>query len=345
MLVTEDGEVTGAISGGCLEGDALRKSLLAIAQQEARLVTYDTSNEEDMSIGVQLGCAGIIQVLFEPIDPQKPANPIELRRQAVSERRNGVMITLFDLSDKRGRQYGTCLFMTDSIAITGEIPDAILNNALVKDAADALADQRSYFWHYSWSGGSVNAFVEFLAPPVSLLIAGAGNDAIPVMNMATLLGWDVRIVDGRHTHASAERFTAACQIVVAHPERALDGMSMDSRTAVLLMTHNYNYDLALLRTLLPEEIPYIGALGPRKKLDRMIADLRASGMMVTDQMLKKVHGPAGLETGAETPEEIALSMLADICATLNGAPGGFLHLKDQVIHNRSALVMMRKDLN
>lgn len=147
MLVTEDGEVTGAISGGCLEGDALRKSMLAIAQQEARLVTYDTSNEEDMSIGVQLGCAGIIQVLFEPIDADRPHNPIELLRTAVTDRRNAVLVTLFSLDDKRGHQPGTCLLIAADNKISGDVPIAELQKAITSDATEALQSEQSSFWH------------------------------------------------------------------------------------------------------------------------------------------------------------------------------------------------------
>jgi len=109
MLVNDEGELTGAISGGCLEGDALRKALYALSQQRSRLVAYDTSDEDDMTIGIQLGCAGVIQVLFEPIDPAKQENPIQLIRKALAIRQEAVMVTLFNLSNKKADQLGTCL--------------------------------------------------------------------------------------------------------------------------------------------------------------------------------------------------------------------------------------------
>ena len=95
MLVTDDGELTGAISGGCLEGDALRKAMLVLSQQQSKLVTYDTSDEDDASIGIQLGCAGVIQVLFEPIHPNDNNNPIQLLRKAAALRQKSVLVTLF----------------------------------------------------------------------------------------------------------------------------------------------------------------------------------------------------------------------------------------------------------
>ena len=107
MLVTDEGEMTGAISGGCLEGDALRKAMHAISQGSNRLVTYDTTDEDDMSIGIQLGCAGVIQVLFEPVDVNQPDHPIELIRKAHAVRQASVLVTLFDLSTRHGVQPGT----------------------------------------------------------------------------------------------------------------------------------------------------------------------------------------------------------------------------------------------
>ena len=111
MLVTDDGELTGAISGGCLEGDALRKAMLVLAQQKSKLVTYDTNDEDEAGIGVQLGCAGIIDVLFEPVNEADPQNPIRLLRQAISRRQKSVLVTLFSLEDKRNEHPGSFLLL------------------------------------------------------------------------------------------------------------------------------------------------------------------------------------------------------------------------------------------
>jgi xanthine/CO dehydrogenase XdhC/CoxF family maturation factor len=154
------------------------------------------------------------------------------------------------------------------------------------------------------------------------------------MQIASTLGWDVRVADGRPTHASPERFGSACQILVSKPEHVLQQLPLDSRTAVVMVTHNYNYDLAMLKALLPVPIPYIGMLGPRKKLDRMLDELRAGGMQITGEMLQKVYGPTGLEIGAETPQEIALSITAEIQAVMQGKTGGQLRDKASVIHDR-----------
>ena len=334
MLVSDEGELTGAISGGCLEGDALRKAMYAISLQRSRLVSYDTSDEDDMTIGIQLGCAGVIQVLFEPIDPDKQDNPIQLIRKALAIRQEAVMVTLFNLSNKSADQAGTCLLMESDGNISGSIPVQALEKVVMGDVQQAMQNKKSVFREYQSDGMSITAFIEFLQPAISLVVVGAGNDAVPMMQMADTLGWDVRIVDGRNTHARPERFVAACQILVSKPEAVLDQLPMDGRTVFVMMTHNYNYDLSMLKALLPTQTPYIGMLGPKKKLDRMLDELRKDGMQLDEAMLSKVHGPTGLEIGAETPEEIALSVIAEIQAVVEGKAGGMLKHKPDVIHAR-----------
>ncbi len=332
MLVTDEGVLTGAISGGCLEGDALRKSFHVLSQQQSKLVTYDTSDEEDATIGIQLGCAGIIQVLFEPIHPHKPDNPIQLLRKALAIRQNCVLVTLFSLENKRYDQPGTCLLMEANGHFSGSIPYPELDMIIRKDVYQAIETGKSAFENYAAEHGKVNAFIEFLEPPVSLVVVGAGNDALPLTHIAQILGWEVRVVDGRITHANPDRFETACQIVVSKPEQVLDQIPLDSRTVFVVMTHNYNYDLAMLKALITRHVNYIGMLGPRKKLDRMIQEIQDAGVEITNEMLTKVYGPVGLEIGAETAEEIALSILSEIQAVLQGKKGGFLRLKKSLIH-------------
>lgn len=335
MLVDDEGLLTGAISGGCLEGDALRKALLALAQQKTKLVSYDTSNEDDMSIGIQLGCAGIIQVLFEPIDPSDPNNPIELIRSCLSSRQKAVLLTLFSLDGRYAEQIGTCTLLKHNGSFTGDVTLTQLHELIRADMQEALSHSTSIFKSYQDGAIFITGFIEYMSPPISLVIVGAGNDAIPMMQLADMLGWESRIVDGRNTHAKPERFEAACQVLVSKPEAVLEKIPVDDRTAFVMMTHNYNYDLAMLKALLPLDIPYIGMLGPKKKTERMLHELREAGMEITEKMLEKVYGPTGLEIGAETPEEIALSITAEILSVMNGTPGGQLKRKNDVIHSRS----------
>ncbi|MEN9884421.1 MAG: hypothetical protein RLZZ420_1638 [Bacteroidota bacterium] len=345
MLVNDEGELTGAISGGCLEGDALRKAMFALSQQQSKLVTYDTSDEDDMTIGIQLGCAGVIQVLFEPINPNHLANPIQLLRKALAIRQQAVLVTLFDLSDKRNFQPGTCMLLEADGHLSGSQPFPALQEDLTAEMKQVLQTGKSVFRQFTGEGWAITAFIEYLQPSVSLVVVGAGNDAIPMMQIADTLGWDVRVADGRNTHARPERFASACQVLVSRPEQVLEQLPMDERTVFVMMTHNYNYDLAMLSALLPTPTPYIGMLGPKKKLERMLDELRAGGVEATEDMLEKVYGPAGLEIGAETPEEIALSIIAEIQGVLTGTKGGQLKRKTDVIHARTATQISIKKIN
>ncbi|MES1213910.1 MAG: XdhC/CoxI family protein [Bacteroidota bacterium] len=333
MLITEDGELTGAISGGCLEGDALRKALYVMTQQKSMLVTYDTMDDDDAKFGVGLGCNGIIQVLIEPIDTSKEINPIRFLKSITEERQSSVLVTLFSLGDKKKSQPGTCLLIKNNNSRTGIAP--LLNDILIKDAETALQNQTVSFKNYVSEKESFTAFIEFIKPPISLIIIGAGNDVMPLIQMADVLGWESTVVDGRPTHAKKERFTSACQVLVSKPENVLEQLTIDDQTAFLLMTHNYNYDLAILRALLKRKVAYIGSLGPRKKLDRMLAELRQEGITLTEEQRSVIFGPVGLDIGAETSEEIALSILAEIKAVFSQRQGQSLRTNNDVIHPRS----------
>ncbi|MEO6328589.1 MAG: XdhC family protein [Ginsengibacter sp.] len=345
MLVTDDGELTGAISGGCLEGDALRKAMMVLSQQRSKLVTYDTTDEDDATIGIQLGCAGTVQVLFEPINPNDENSPIRLLRRAVGLRQKSVLVTLFSLEDKRNEQPGTCLLMEENGNISGALPYPELHDVIIEDAREVMQQQLSSFKNYKAKNISVIAFIEYLQPPVSLIVVGAGNDAIPMMQIADMIGWDVRIIDGRSTHATPERFVSACQILVSKPEKVLEQITIDEQTVFVLMTHNYNYDLGMLKALLPLKIKYIGVLGPKKKLDRMLNDIRNEGIKIGLEQLNRIYGPAGLEVGAETAEEIGLSIIAEIKAVLSVKPGGLLRNKQDVIHLRTETSIEEKRLD
>jgi xanthine/CO dehydrogenase XdhC/CoxF family maturation factor len=334
MIVDEEGQLTGAISGGCLEGDALRKAVFCIHTQTPKLVVYDTSDEEDATIGIQLGCSGIIQVLFEPIDETDPLNPIELLKKAIHKRQNTVLVTLYASKFKKGDTIGTSLLLENSGEFHNNSTFPFVPETLMQDIRETLTVKKSTFKSYQDNDNTFNAFLSFISPPVSLVIVGAGNDAIPLQSIAETLGWEVTIVDGRHTYAKLERFSSTCQIIVSKPEQVLKQIPMDEKTVFVLMTHNYNYDYAILKALLGKNVPYIGALGPKKKLDNMIADLKAENIFLNESQKNILYGPVGLEIGAETPAEIALSITAEIMSVFNNKKGGSLRNLLTEIHPR-----------
>jgi xanthine/CO dehydrogenase XdhC/CoxF family maturation factor len=342
MLIEDDGQLTGAISGGCLEGDALRKALLVMTEKRSRLVTYDTMDDDDAKFGVGLGCNGIIQVLIEPIDVSNPDNPIQYLNNVNGKRQTAALVTLFSLQNRKGLQYGTCLLLKDDGNIVQHVP--VLKDVLLADANEALINQSSSFKNYTSDDHNITAFIEVIKPPVSIIIIGAGNDVMPVVNLADILGWETTVVDGRANYAKKERFVSACQVLVAKPENALEQISVDEHTVFLLMTHNYNYDMAMLRQLLSKNVPYIGMLGPKKKRERMLSELKDEGSNFTEQQLSVLHSPVGLDIGAETSEEIALSILAEIKALFAGKDVQSLRTIKEVIHPRSATMIEEVNL-
>jgi len=344
MLITDDGQLTGAISGGCLEGDALQKALMVMAQKKTRIVTYDTMDDDEATLGVGLGCNGVIQVLIEPIDPEDPNNQVSFLKQVVAERQNAVLVTLFSLDDKKSDQLGTSLLLEENGNTRNKSIEPALFDMLKEDAVKALSQQKSAFRNYVSENMALTAFIEYLPPVISVVIIGAGNDVFPLVDMAEVLGWETRVVDGRASYASRDRFAKSCQVLVSKPENVLDQIPVDQYTVFLLMTHNYNYDLAMLKALLNRKLMYLGVLGPKKKMDRMLGDLALEGIHPSHEQMNFVYGPVGLDIGAETAEEIALSIIAEIKAVYSGRNGQSLRLSDDVIHSREDTRIMEKKL-
>ena len=334
MLVDEFGNITGAISGGCLEGDAFRKALHAMHQQKNKLVTYDTSDEDDAVIGAQLGCNGIIQVLFEFLNYENKYNPCELLKAAIGQDERLAIVVQFNL-DKSLEQPGTRMFLNQQLQVTGQKPEEGLLDVIIEECKTSLENDKPHFAEISLDIETQHLFIQNYNPPVKMIIVGAGNDAQILALQTELLGWDVIVIDGRPSHANKERFAGSCQVIVSRPEETLKNIKIDARSYFVLMSHNYNYDLAVLKLLIDfDEIPYIGILGPRKKFERMLTDLKEDGFHLNDEILNKIHAPVGLEIGAETPAEIGLSILAEIQSVLTGKSARPLKEKHEPIHDK-----------
>jgi xanthine dehydrogenase accessory factor len=324
MLVTEDGELTGAISGGCLEGDALRKARYAMFQQQNKLEVYETTDEEDSRLGVQLGCNGKVHILFEPIKEDDENNPINLFRRALVQRKSSVIATVFSTVNKH-HQAGTCYFSNreENIVLSDEADIETAGQVLLHQKSSVI---KEYDKH--------SVLYQFIPPSVQLVIVGAGNDAQPLTELASQLGWDIIITDARPSYNNQERFPKATRICRVKPSDVLSAVNIDEQTAVVLMTHNYNYDLSALEQLIHTDCNYIGLLGPKKKLNKMLDDLAVREFRINDEVLQKIHGPVGLDIGAETSEEIALSILAEIKSVFSNRNGESLKERTIAIHER-----------
>jgi xanthine dehydrogenase accessory factor len=326
MLVTESGELTGAISGGCLEGDALRKAQAVIFQQQAKLVTYDTTDEDDQKFGVGLGCNGIIHVLIEPIDPGDPCNPIELLILSQHKREAAVLVTVFSVVDPHANQVGTIALLKENQHTIKTAQEPNLLEIIKSDSQKVFAAAHDVIATYAELEDS-SIFFEWVDIPVRLLLFGAGNDTKPVAALADLLGWQVTLIDGRSNLATNQRFPTVETILVSQPDQLT--IDVDHRTVVLLMTHNFDYELGVLRLLASRAFPYLGILGPKKKSEKMLDRLSAEGIQIN---MENLYAPIGLDLGAEGPEEIALAVCAEIKSVLNRKKPIFLREKTSPIH-------------
>ncbi len=334
MLVDEFGNITGAISGGCLEGDALRKALLALHRQKNKLVTYDTSDEDDAIIGAQLGCNGIIQVLFEPLDYEYNQNSCELLKTLINRKDPVAIVVQFNLNRSKD-QPGTILLIEENSNYIGKEQEEEFFDLMLERAQISLMSNKPHFAEVLVKGETRHVFIQNYQPPVKLILIGAGNDAQILAQQAELVGWDVTVVDGRPSHANKERFKSSCQVIISKPEETLRNIEIDSRSCFVLMSHNYNYDLSVLKLVLADDrIPYIGILGPKKKYEKMLDDLEKEGFELKFEVLNKIHAPVGLEIGAETPAEIGLSILSEIQSVLTGNSARPLREKAAPIHEK-----------
>lgn len=339
MLITEEAELTGSISGGCLEGDAFRKALHVILSGKPMLVTYDTADDDDAKFGMGLGCQGVIQVLIEPLQGERGEAIVDLLKKATASRQKSVLLTLFSIQDKRAPQYGSCFLLTEQQEAFGEIP-LLDRTAVINELKQAMELNKSSFCKYENEAAEIIAFTEFIQPPVSLVIIGAGNDVIPLVKMAEILGWQSTVIDGRPMYASKERFPMpSCMVVHAKADHLLEHISIDDRTVFVLMSHNYNYDLTILKSLLNKEVSYIGVLGPHKKMKMMMDELAGEGIVLSKPQRDAIHGPVGLNIGAETAEEIAVSIIAEIQSKLTSSNAEQLRTKQDAIHHRADLVI------
>jgi xanthine dehydrogenase accessory factor len=336
MLVTDDGQLTGSISGGCLEGDALRRARRVMLTGKSEIIVYDSTDiEEDLQHGAQLGCEGTIHILLESINYADQNNPIELLRKTSRQDYPVVLITILAAKNSIGHLAGKRVLITDlnqqEITLTGDqSADALIRN----DALDVLNSRQSSTQNYNIGTETARLFLEVILPAPQLTIYGAGNDAQPLVRMAVGLGWRVHVVDGRSPQATVQRFSEAESVQVVKLAE-LEKYPFNAGYAVL-MSHNYHYDFAVLQQLaFFKPVNYIGILGPRKKTDRLMTDLYKNNIVLGEAENERLYGPVGLNIGAETAEEIAVAVMAELLAVRHRANAGFLRELDGPIHKRN----------
>lgn len=330
MLVTDNGDWIGGISGGCLEGDALKKARLAMAQKKATIITYDTTDDDPYQIGVGLGCNGIIDVLLTPLDPNDNQNPVRLLSHYLDQRRPEVLVTVVEApiySDSLtlGRAYR---YFNDAYFRATFPMEAVAEHDIVQDIEVCLKEEKSATKTYVLRDGErVSFFFEVILPPVHLVAMGGNYDIYPMVRLAKETGWKVSVVcNMAKVHRSL--FEMADAVI---PKDGGD-IPVDSYTAVILMAHDYETDYRHLRRMLSTEVPYIGMLGPRKRTYKMLTRALEENNPINDLDMERVYSPVGLDIGANTPEEIAISVIAEIRAHFAGRSGSPLRLREKPIY-------------
>lgn len=329
MFVKDNGMWVGGISGGCLEGDALRHAQKAILRNKSSIVVYDTTEDDPHQIGVGLGCNGRIEVLFTPVDGKNADNQIEFLRTITDKRETSVLLQILSTtavnSDLPGR------FFTKSdlkkLAEISDIPTAIFRekiNYAYRRRKSKVFDVKNE------KGEAFEILVELIRPKIKLICIGDNYDVNAMSETAEVLGWELVVAGkmrklGKVIHRKAKRVFALEQI---------DAIAIDDFSAVVLMSHDYKTDLDALKKLLKKDVPYLGLLGPKKRMQKMQEELDAQGFNVDLSEKSNIFGPVGLDIGAESPEEISLSIAAEIVAAFRKREGGFLRRREGSIHER-----------
>lgn len=332
MLVMDNGVWVGGISGGCLEGDALKRARLAIAKTTASLVTYDTTEDDAHQIGVGLGCNGVIDVLLAPLEPNDPNSPIEVLQSVVTDnRQTNVLLTITELEDKvNGLSAGHMIRYTDRDSLI-TFGDEVLIDQIEKKVQAVIKKSKSSSMVFPLSDGREMAiFAEFLPPELHIILMGHQYDVFPLARVIREAGWRVTVVANPQ---KIHREVASVVNAVIAPEDFDLGM-IDQYTAVILMSHDYKTDKRNLPMLLPSAAPYIGMLGPRVRSEKVFRELAEEGNPIPEGQMERIYAPVGLDIGAITPEEIALSIAVEIRAVFSNRDGGFLRYRTTTIHER-----------
>ena len=313
LLIDPQGGVLGGVSGGCLEEDVRQVGLRVLESGCARLLRYDTGNEETTAWGLGLGCDGEVELVVLPISSEAAVGPwTEVRRRLDGD----APLALASFAEE-GADGSVWACGRDGESAGDPGPE-------IRDAVAAV-----------WSSGRTRVveaggrrvLVECLKPPPKLLICGAGEDARPLVSLGAEVGFRVVVVDHRGAHLDPAQLPGAQRLLLLHADEESKDLPTDSDTWAVVKTHSLKHDLAWVRRLLATDVPYIGILGPRARTERLVGDLRAEGD-------PRVFGPVGLDLGADGPEQVAVSIVAEMLALRARRAPTHLRERELSVHAR-----------
>lgn len=311
MWVGEEGRILGSVTiGGCVDARVIDDAEKALASSAPRLLQVDLGDEDAWEMG--LSCAGSLDVLIEPFDLSDPKLVETYRtvRAAVDAGKTVAIVTPLKNSASR------VLVMED-----GATSD-VLDDDVRRVALELIRKRKSA----TVSVNDESVFVEVHGPPPTLIIFGAGHLSMPLVSLAHDLGLKTVVVDGRPRFATRERFPEVDELLIGIPSEIAQTLAYNSSTFVVLTAHDYKYDLPVLKVVLPAGAAYVGLLGSKRR-GKSIKDFLKEGGM-DQSLLDRLHVPTGLDIGAESAAEIALSILAEAVAIKAGRRGGVLGEKE-----------------
>jgi xanthine dehydrogenase accessory factor len=311
MVISPRGEFAGSVSGGCVEGAVVEAGLAVLEDGAPKLLEFGVADELAWDVG--LACGGEISVFVSVLQP----GPVyEALRQDLSAGAEATLCTAI-----AGPHTGEWLLLRANGDAVGDL--APLHGALREAVRQAGGEPEVI------EAGESRVFVQRYPPPLRLVIIGAVHTAVPLVSLARAAGYHVTVVDARSAFATRDRFPDADELLVEWPDDALARLEPDANTAVVVLTHDPKFDEPALSAALRSEAGYIGAIGSRATSEGRALRLRALGF--TTEQIERIHSPIGLNLGAVTPAEIALSILAEIVAERHGRPGGSLRAAAQAV--------------
>jgi xanthine dehydrogenase accessory factor len=311
MLVGEGGRVLGSVTiGGCVDAQVIEESEDVLTSMRPRLLEMNLGDEDAWEIG--LTCGGTIEVFVEPLaldgSPDVGARMYDRVREHARRGGHGAIVTRLDTP-------GGKLLVLDDGTAEGTLGDTFLDQRFAAEAREAMArgGSRALFLE------GVRGFVEVIAPPSLLLVIGASHVAMPLTELARTLGYRTVVVDGRPRFATAERFPHVDELKIGIPSELIRDYPLVPSTALVLVAHDYKYDMPVLKHALGTDVGYIGMLGSARRGTTILQHLADDG--VTPEQLARVRVPIGLDLGAKAAPEIALAIMAEIQAVRSGGTG------------------------
>ncbi len=308
MAFTASGQITGSVSGGCVEGAVIEAGLQILESGRLQMLQYGVADETAFQVG--LACGGQIEIFVQPLDP----TTFQTIKTAMDALQGLAVVTLIEAPEELlGRQ----LLIFDDGQFDGGISTEL--DVTIQSAAQGILreGQSKTISLPTKEAGEIRLFVDVILPPPTLVMVGGVQISIALASIAKTLGYRTIIVDPRKAFATQARFPEVDQLLQLWPQEAFQQIPLTRSTAVVMLTHDPKIDDPALTIVLERPVFYIGALGSRKTQQARRQRLEAAGLSPT--LLERIHGPVGINLGAKNPEEIALSVMAEIVAVARGA--------------------------